>query len=180
MSEADAVRVLLDRIARLGREANAVLATHEAANARLLTLEDSYATLTGLTLDQDELFREALRATEVGLFRAAHVLAWAGFNDFLHEHLFTHHLASLKVARPKWTLNNPEDLRDWSEFAVIEAGKASGAFNNTMMKALHGLLNRRNECAHPSDYFPDLNEALGYIGELFKRITQLGTPGSGA
>lgn len=41
------------------------------------------------------------------------------------------------------------------------------------MKALHGLLNRRNECAHPSEYFPDLNETLGYIGELFKRIKQL-------
>jgi hypothetical protein len=56
---------------------------------------------------------------------------------------------------------------------VIEAGKDAGAYSKTTMKALHGLLNRRNECAHPSEYFPDLNEALGYIGELFKRIKQL-------
>ena len=41
------------------------------------------------------------------------------------------------------------------------------------MKALHGLLNRRNECAHPSDYFPDLNETLGYLSELFQRIEYL-------
>jgi hypothetical protein len=56
---------------------------------------------------------------------------------------------------------------------VIEAGKEAGAYNRTTMKALHGLLNRRNECAHPSEYFPDLNETLGYVGELFKRIKQL-------
>jgi hypothetical protein len=67
----------------------------------------------------------------------------------------------------------PEDLREWGEFAVIEAGKEAGAYSKTTMKALHGLLNRRNECAHPSEYFPDLNETLGYIGELFKRIKQL-------
>jgi hypothetical protein len=41
------------------------------------------------------------------------------------------------------------------------------------MKALHGLLSRRNECAHASDYFPDLNETLGYVVELFQRIAYL-------
>jgi hypothetical protein len=65
-----------------------------------------------------------------------------------------------------------DDRREHAEFQVIEAGKAS-AYSKTTMKALHGLLNRRNECAHPSEYFTDLNETLGYIGELFKRITQL-------
>lgn len=173
MSADDPVREVLVRVARLEREANAVLATHEAATARLVTIEGSYANLSGLSIDQDELFREALRATEVGLYRAAHVLAWAGFVDFLHEHLYSRYLGALRTARPSWTLNDPEDLRDWSEFGVIEAGKACGAYKKTSMKALHGLLNRRNECAHPSEYFPDLNETLGYIGELFKRIKQL-------
>jgi hypothetical protein len=41
------------------------------------------------------------------------------------------------------------------------------------MKALHGLLNRRNECAHPSDYFPNFNETLGYLAELFQRVAFL-------
>lgn len=36
-----------------------------------------------------------------------------------------------------------------------------------MMKSLHGLLHRRNQCAHPSDYYPDQNQALGYVGEVF-------------
>ena len=41
------------------------------------------------------------------------------------------------------------------------------------MKALHGLLNKRNECVHPSDYYPDVNETLGFISELFTRAETL-------
>lgn len=172
-TDGDAVRSVLRRISDLDSEAKAILATHEAAHARVVTLEDSYSTLRGLSLDQDELFRESLRAVEVGLYRAAHVLAWAGFVDFLHDLLVLRHLNALQAARPKWNVTFSEDLREWGEFAVIEAGKEVSAYNKTTMKALHGLLNRRNECAHPSDYFPDLNETLGYVGELFKRIERL-------
>jgi hypothetical protein len=42
-----------------------------------------------------------------------------------------------------------------------------------MMRTLHGLLSRRNECAHPSEYFPDLNMTLGYISDLIDRIKRL-------
>ena len=38
---------------------------------------------------------------------------------------------------------------------------------------LHGLLTRRNECAHPSTYLPGLNETLGYIAETLNRIEYL-------
>jgi hypothetical protein len=122
---------------------------------------------------QDELFRESLRAIEVGLFRAAHVLAWAGFIDFLHELLVPGHLSALQASLPKWSLTARDDLREHGEYQVIEAGKTIGVYNKGTMRALHGLLNKRNECAHPSGYFPDFNEALGFIGELFKRIDKL-------
>ena len=92
MSQPDAVRDLLDRIGKLDYDAKAILSTHEAASARVVTLEKSYADLGARSLDQDELFRESLRAVETGLFRAAHVLAWAGFVDFLHHHLIPEHL----------------------------------------------------------------------------------------
>jgi hypothetical protein len=173
MSEADTVRIILDRLGELGRDANAVLSTHEESSARVVTLERSYTELGALSLDQDELFRESLRAVEDGLYRAAHVLAWAGFIDFLHEFLIPNHLGALQVERAAWKLTAREDLREHAEFQVIDAGRAVGAYNKTTMKALHGLLNKRNECAHPSGYFPDLNETLGYIGELFKRIKKL-------
>ncbi len=173
MSQPDAVRELLDRIGKLDQDAKAILSKHEAASVRVITLEKSYEDLGALSLNQDELFRESLRAVEAGLYRAAHVLAWAGFIDYLHHWLIPEHLATLRVARERWKLNAPEDLRELGEYAVIEAGKAAGVYTNGKMKALHGLLNKRNECAHPSGYFPDLNESLGYIAELFKRIKEL-------
>jgi hypothetical protein len=173
MTQPNVVQDLLDRIGELDRDAKAILSTHEAAVARVVTLEKSYSDLGALSLDQDELFRESLRAVEAGLFRAAHVLAWAGFIDFLHELLVPTHLAALQRALPKWALTSAEDLREHAEYQVIEAGKTIGAYNKTTMKALHGLLNKRNECAHPTGYFPDLNETLGFIGELFNRIKKL-------
>lgn len=168
-----ALAVALARLRGLEAEATAILATHEAATARAVTLEGSYERLAGLSLAQDELFREALRAVEAELFRAAHVLAWAGFIDYLHHMLVPVRAADLATVQPKWKLSGPEDLREQSDHQVIEAAKAAGVVGKTMMKALHGLLNRRNECAHPSEYFPDLNQTLGYLSELFARIEVL-------
>lgn len=174
MKQPRTVAQVLRWLADLQTETSAILATHEASTDRILTLEESYATLSDLSLDQDQLFRESLAALEAKLFQAAHVLAWAAFMDYLHNLLIPDHLAELQGARPKWALEAPEDLRDWGEFAVSEAGKDAGIYSKTTMKALHGLLNRRNECAHPSEYFPDLNETLGYVSELFNRIRRLG------
>jgi hypothetical protein len=161
---------LVRRVVALDVDAQRLLAVHEAAPARTITLERSYTRLNGLSLAQDELFRESLRAVEVGLFRASHVLAWAGFMDFLHGQMAVDGLAEIKSARPAWALKAAEDLREHADFQVIEAGKECGLYNKSTMKALHGLLNKRNECAHPSGYFPDLNEALGYVSEVFQRI----------
>jgi hypothetical protein len=41
------------------------------------------------------------------------------------------------------------------------------------MKAMHGLLNKRNECAHADEYDPSVNDTLGYVDELMKRIRNL-------
>jgi hypothetical protein len=173
MTDERAVRGVLARVADLEADAKAILATHEAAASRVITLEASYDKLTGLSLAQDEMFRESLRAVENELYRAAHVLAWAGFIDFLHNLLMEKHLAPLQATKPAWTLTMAEDLREQSDFAVIEAGRAAGVYRNTMMRTLHGFLGQRNECAHPSDYFPDLNSTLGYVSDLIDRIKRL-------
>jgi len=167
------VAKLLGRVVSLDAEAQRILATHEAAPARTVTLEDSYKRLGKLSLAQDELLRESLRAVEAELFRAAHVLAWAGFVDFLHNYLAADGLAALSAVRPKWKLASAEDLREHADHQVIEAGKEASLYPKSVMKALHGLLNKRNESAHPSEYFPDFNETLGYLSELFQRIAYL-------
>jgi hypothetical protein len=169
----DLLGQVLGRVAEFEVEARTILATHEATPERVVTLEQSYEKLGKLSLDQDELFREALRAVEFELFRAAHVLAWAGFIDFLHHHMWDHFQSELVVERPAWGLKVAEDFREHADFQVIEAGKVVEAYSKTLMRALHGLLNTRNECAHPSDYFPDLNDTLGYLSGIFKRIQHL-------
>ena len=53
----------------------------------------------------------------------------------------------------------------WCGYMAI-VGKAE-------QKAMFGMLSKRNECAHPTDYFPDLNQSLGYIAEIFSRLEKL-------
>lgn len=164
----------LQRARSFEKAAHTILSFHEASQSRVIRLEDTYRKLTGLTLKQDELFRQALRCVEDGLFRAAHVMGWAGFMDFLEEKVSSDGFMRLKAARPNWKFSSVEDLREsQTEHAIIEASRNAGICSGNEMKALIGLLNKRNECAHPSDYFPDLNESLGYISELLKRIEKL-------
>ena len=166
---------LLRRLREFEREAHAILSVHEtSSNSRVVLLEKSYRDLGALTLRQDELFRQSLRCIESELFRAAHVMAWAGFMDFLEEKLASDRLKRLRKLRPNWKASSVEELRENTpEYQLIEVARELGLCTKTEMKALHGLLNKRNECAHPSDYFPLLNETLGYIAEVLQRVGQL-------
>jgi hypothetical protein len=170
----DAVRTIIESALRFQEEAHSVLAVHEAAESRIVLLEDTYSKLAVLSLQQDDLFKQALRCLEGRLFRAAHVMGWAGFVDFLEGKLASDGFTKLRAARPKWTVKTVDDLREgYSDHATILAARDVGLCSKSEMKALLGLLNKRNECAHPSNYFPGLNETLGYMSELFKRIDTL-------
>ena len=168
------IESILSRIKAFSIEAHSILAIHEASTSPVVLLEGSYSKLSGLSLQQDELFRQALRCVENELFRAAHVMAWSGFIDFVHEKLESNNFQKLRATRPKWNFVTIEDLRDqYTDFAIIEASKGCVLFSKVEMKAFHGLLAKRNECAHPSSFFPGLNESLGYISELLKRVDNL-------
>jgi hypothetical protein len=168
------LKLLLAQVKAFEKEAHAILATHEASDSRVVILEESYDKLTKLTLKQDELFRQALRCVEHKLFRAAHVLAWAGFMDLLEEKLASDGLVKLRTAKAAWKAGSVEELRETVvEYQLIEAAKDLGLCTKTEMKALHGMLNKRNECAHPNDFFPDMNITLGYISELLTRVATL-------
>ena len=159
------------RTLRFRRQARAILATHESATSRIITLEDSYKQLKTLSVKQDDLFRQALRCVEHSLFRAAHVLAWAGLMDFFEEKIAKDQFKQLSQLKPNWKLKSIEDLRDiGSDFQVVEAVRELGLCSKTEEKGLKGLLNKRNECAHPTDYSPGLNDTLGYISETLQRL----------
>jgi hypothetical protein len=59
--------------------------------------------------------------------------------------------------------------------SVVESLQKVGLCGKTVTKDLMGLLNKRNECAHPSDYNPELNETLEYISEILNRLKSLET-----
>lgn len=165
---------VLGRARAFEREAHGILAVHEAAPSRLVLLEDTYRRLTALTLRQDDLLRQALRCVENELYRAAHVMAWAAFMDFLEEKLASDGLVKLRSLRSAWKASSVEELREnVVEHQLIDAARDLGLLGKTEAKALQGLLSKRNECAHPSSYFPGLNETLGYVAEVLNRVGQL-------
>jgi hypothetical protein len=138
---------------------------------RSITIEETYASLQKLSVKQDELFRQSLRCIESELYRAAHVLAWAALMDFIEEQLGKDAFVGVNRVKTNWKVKTVEDLRDvGSDFQIIDALRDTGLCTKTQEKALKGLLNKRNECAHPTDYFPDLNQSLGYLSEILNRI----------
>jgi hypothetical protein len=165
---------ILARVHAFESEAHRILARHEAAVYRVITIEDTYRTLTGLSLHQDALFREALRCVENQLFKAAHVMAWACFMDYLEDKMTAEYLTDIKAVRPKWSINSKEDLREQAtEHQLIIVCREVKLLSRNEANAFLGLLNTRNECAHPSSYSPTLNETLGFISQLLNRIHTL-------
>ena len=164
----------IERAAIFEAEAHKLLGKIETAKSRKITLDESYDRLTALSVSQDDLFRQALRCVEVGVMRAAHVMAWAACMDFLHELAGKDHFQAINLAMPKWNLSAGGDLGErFTDYAIIEALKKADLIKKAEMKAFHGMLSKRNECAHPSDFYPGMNETLGYVSELFRRIELL-------
>jgi hypothetical protein len=170
----DTLQKLLLRTKLFTAEAHTILGRHESSPSRVVLLEESYQKIAALSLKQDDMLRQALRCLENELFRAAHVMAWAGFMDFLEMKLATNDFRKLRAARAAWAFAGIEELRETvSEYQIIESARLTGLIQKNEMKALHGLLNKRNECAHPSDYYPGLNDTLGFVSEILTRIEML-------
>lgn len=155
-------------------EANKILAPLEASKkARVIELSETYEKLTLLNLKQDDLFRQALRCLENGLYRAAHVMAWAACEDFIEEKISEDGLVKMRAARPSW---RGADIREMAEFVperqFVDVMQVLGLTTKNETSAFVSLLQKRNECAHPTNYHPDLNQTLGYMSEV---LTRLGT-----
>ena len=71
-----------------------------------------------------------------------------------------------RTRRSRTCAENPERQ-------IVESTRKLGLCTKNQTNALVALLNKRNECAHPSAFYPGLNEALGYISELIQRLTTL-------
>ena len=92
--------------------------------------------------------------------------------DFFEEKLASDGFKALGAAPPAWKITSMDDLRESTpEYQLSRQGKTVGLCTKNEMKALHGLLNKRNETRpSPSDYYPGLNETLGFMSEVLKRV----------
>lgn len=173
MAEND-LGIWIDRLSHFEGEAHQLFGGIESSRSRTVTLDQSYKTLNGLSIRQDEIFRQSLRCVENDLFRAAHVMAWAGMADCLQTLVASDNFTALNLARPKWGVTSLDQLSEsHTEHALIEAMSAMKMISKAESKALFGMLSKRNECAHPGDHFPTLNESLGYISEIFSRLEKM-------
>jgi hypothetical protein len=163
------------RVQNFAAEAHTILSKIEGAGAsRVVVLEDSYKTLSLLNIRQDDMLRQALRCAESGLYRAAHVMAWAACMDYIEEKLSEDGLTKVKAARPAWKGKDIHEMAEYvSEHQLVETLQLVGLTTKNQTQALLGLLRRRNECAHPTGYLPQLNETLGYISEVIQRVQKL-------
>jgi hypothetical protein len=164
------------QVERFESAAHAAMSQHEAAaTSRVMSLDASRRKLQGLSLQQHELLMEALECVERGLYRAAHVSAWQALIDFLSEKLASDGFNNVGQARPKWPkFGSVEELREFAnEHEQIVVAREVKLLSKAEAKILHGMLSKRNECAHPGHYRPDLNESLGYVSEVINRIASL-------
>jgi hypothetical protein len=155
------------------KNGNSILSRYESSTSRTIIIDSSYKRLSKLSLRQEELFQEAFKCIEHGVFRSAIVLAWASFIDFFGEKIGEDNFNKLNVKK-NWNISNTDDLREKaSDSVIIESALEIKLINKNTAKSLRGLLAKRNECGHPSDYKPGLNDTLGYIDEILKRIELL-------
>jgi hypothetical protein len=166
---------VVTRVRSFRNDAHSILARHEASVSRIITLDHTRRQLTGLSLQQEQLFAQALKCVEHGLFRPAFVMAWAAFMDFLEVKMASDGLVRVVSSYPAWAkFSSLEELREnVAEHQLIEAAAVVGLLQKSEKKSLLGLLAKRNECAHPSRYHAGLNDSLGYITDLLGRISSI-------
>ena len=165
----------LNRVEQFRAAAHQVLGAHEqSTRSRVMRLEQTYDALTLLNLKQEDLFKQALRCAENGLYRAAHVMAWAACMDYIEEKISEDGLVALRREFPSWQGADIHEIAEYvPERQLVDALKKLHLATKNEVAALVGLLQRRNECAHPTQYLPGINESLGYMSELLQRIKVL-------
>lgn len=163
------------KVKKFESQANKILARSDSSiKSRVFEIRTTLKKLNSLPIDIQEYFKESIRCLENGLNRSAIVLAWSGFFYLFAEKLYADYLIELKKQRPKWNLTDFETFREsYTEHAIIEAGKVVGFINNSTKKELIGMLSKRNQCAHPTLYKPRTNISLGYVDDIFDKLTKV-------
>ncbi|MCX7021975.1 MAG: hypothetical protein NTW26_06850 [bacterium] len=158
-----------------------ILSTHETSKRRSVQLSKTLKRLKLLTVKQKEFFDQSIQCIQhkYDLFKSAHVMAWAGFIDFLQEKLCSDGCMKIKSYNNKkyCNINNAQELRDElpSEYQQIVLAKSISYINEKERIAFLALLDKRNWCAHTGIYAykANLSSSLSYVLELFDYLEDL-------
>lgn len=156
------------------RAANEILAAHELSPSRIIHLEDLLKRLSGEPVDVQVYFKEAIKCLELELYRPAIVMSWAGFFHCFMEAFFQKHEQKIRDKRGNWSFHDVSELKEaTSESQLIETAKIIRFINKADARVLDGYLSKRNQCAHPTLYKPNMNEAIGYVDVMISRSLDL-------
>jgi hypothetical protein len=118
---------------------------------------------------------EALRCLEIGAFRAAAIMVWAGAVSELHDAAMQHGLeefeAAARTINPKaHSLKKTDDLQYYDDELLVRTMEKIGFLNRTQAGLLLQQLKRRNAYAHPSGVVPSIEEVRALIAELIRIV----------
>ncbi len=156
-------------------KARQLFAKFEQSTARVISVDETRKKIAGLSLQQNELLEQSIKCVEFEIYRAAHVMAWSALVDLVEEKLASDGLGKVKAARPAWSkFATIDEIREnLPEHQLVEVTRDVGLMSKSEVKSILGLLAKRNECAHPSGFRPGLNDSLGYVTDVLKRMEKL-------
>jgi len=149
--------------------AHYILASHEQARSRVVLLEQLFRQISGLPVDVQDYYREALTCLSYRQLRAAVVFSWAGFYSLFSDQLYGSKETAIRAVRPKWHFMDVTELRESvAEAQVLDVAKDVAFIKKADLRIYQGYLATRNQCAHPTVYRPSVNSAIGYVDELIR------------
>ena len=158
------------RVGNATEAAHQLLAQHERSTSRVIVLEQLLSQLSGLPVDVQDYFREAVSCLEYRFFRAATVMAWAGHFHAFSESLYQKYEKAIRDVRPKWKFGDLTELKDRiADAQMLDVGKEVGFITKAQLKILQGQLSIRNQCAHPTLYRPSMNSAIGFVDDMLRQ-----------
>ena len=170
MSKLSGIREWTKRVANAQEAAHRLLSQHERSTSRVIILEQLLNQLSGLPVDVQDYFQEAVSCLEHKFFRAAIVMAWAGHFHVFSESLYQKHAKDIRGVRPKWRFGDLTELKDQiAEAQILDVGREVRFITKAQLRVLQGQLSVRNQCAHPTLYRPSLNSAIGYVDDMLRQ-----------
>ncbi len=164
---ADHVRDWQRRVRSFENESHKLFAKYETSASRIVELNALVKGLAGLTVDAADYYREAADCLQNGNFRAAIVMAWAGYFSVLMDAFYAAKKSEIKAKYTSWDTSSAEGLREsTSESNLLVATKTLKFVSKSDYRMYDGQLSIRNKCAHPTVFSPSPNVAIGFVDAM--------------